>query len=277
MHAPSPVKRRAAVLVALPLLALTMTGTALAGASVDLDPKRIVFEGRTRSAEITLFNSGDAPGTYRILLKDVRMRPDGSFEEVAVKDALNPARDLVRYAPRQVTIAPGESQTVRVAVRKPAGLAPGEYRSHLLFTALPETEAAPASGPQGRAAPSEGVATNLKVNLGLSIPVIAREGELAAEASLVGPRLEPGPGGRSRLAVDLRRRGTTSLFGDVEVTRENGTVLGAVRNLAVYTNLDVRHVTLDLTEPPGAGPLLVRFRESRDKGGRVLAETRLAR
>lgn len=105
-----PSRRWGAILAALSPLALTMIGAAQAGAKVDLDPKRIVLEGRARSAEVTLFNGGDKPGTYRILLKDVRMREDGSFEEVEAKDALNPARDLIRFAPRQVTIPPARAR-----------------------------------------------------------------------------------------------------------------------------------------------------------------------
>jgi hypothetical protein len=174
-----------------------------------------------------------------------------------------------------VTIAPGRSQPVRLAVRKPAGLAPGEYRSHLLVSALPGSEDEAEAATPGPA--TEGVSTSLKVILGISIPVIVREGELAAEAALANPRLEARPGGTPRVVVDLQRRGSKSLFGDVEVASAGGAVLGVIRNLAVYTNLDSRHVALDLTEQPGSGPLSVRFRESREKGGRILAETRLVR
>ena len=43
------------------------------------------------------------------------------------------AADLVRYSPRQVELAPGEVQTVRIQIRKPEGLKDGEYHSHLVF------------------------------------------------------------------------------------------------------------------------------------------------
>ena len=45
-------------------------------------PSRAVFEGRTRSIELSLLNRGTKTTTYRISMINRRMRADGSFEEV---------------------------------------------------------------------------------------------------------------------------------------------------------------------------------------------------
>ena len=47
------------------------------------------------------------------------------------------AEDMIVYAPRRVTLAPHEPQSIRIAARPPQGLADGEYRVHLLFRAIP--------------------------------------------------------------------------------------------------------------------------------------------
>ena len=101
-------------------------------------PTRVVFEARRRSAEVTLVNIGTDTATYRISFVHQRMKPDGSLEAV---DTPGPgeafADDLVRFSPRQVTLEPRVAQTVRMQLRIPAGLTAGEYRSHLLFRAIP--------------------------------------------------------------------------------------------------------------------------------------------
>ena len=38
---------------------------------------------------------------------------------------------MIRYAPRRVTVPPGGSQQIRILLRRPRDLEPGEYRSHL--------------------------------------------------------------------------------------------------------------------------------------------------
>ena len=101
-------------------------------------PTRLVFEGRSRGGEVTLVNSGTETTTYRIEVIRLRMKEDGSFEDVVEPQAGERfANDLIRYSPRQVTLDPGVPQTVRVQLRLPAALEEGEYRSHLLFRAIP--------------------------------------------------------------------------------------------------------------------------------------------
>ena len=53
---------------------------------------------------------------------------------------------MIVYAPRRVTLAPHEPQSIRIAARPPQGLPDGEYRVHLLFRAIPPaTPVVPAS------------------------------------------------------------------------------------------------------------------------------------
>ena len=45
---------------------------------------------------------------------------------------------MVRLSPKQITVGPGENQTVRFNLRPPADLDSGEHRSHLLLQVIPE-------------------------------------------------------------------------------------------------------------------------------------------
>lgn len=101
-------------------------------------PTRVVFDGNTRTAQIDVINSGTETMTYRISLIRRRMTDTGEF--VPVESAHEQERfadEMIRYSPRQVVIPPGGTQAVRLQLRKPANLEDGEYRSHLLFQALP--------------------------------------------------------------------------------------------------------------------------------------------
>lgn len=151
------------------------------GGDLMVAPTRIVFEGRTRAAEVTLVNAGQATATYRVFFENMVMTEDGKFIEAPKAPGSIGAEDLVRYSPRQVTLAPGAQQSVRMQLRKPAELPEGEYRSHMIFRAVPKPEDAPKALPGIKtAADPEGdkaIRVSIKAIFGVSIPVIVRHGQ----------------------------------------------------------------------------------------------------
>jgi len=54
----------------------------IAQASLMVTPTRIVFEGRVRTQEVNLLHRGEKETTYRISFQHMRMKPDGSYEEI---------------------------------------------------------------------------------------------------------------------------------------------------------------------------------------------------
>ena len=112
----------AAVLALSAALALSLVAAA-APASAGIGdllvaPTRIVLDGR-KGAEVILNNIGDEPATYRISVEFRRMTPDGSLVDVpepTAEDKL--AEDMIVYAPRRVTLAPHQPQSVRVTARR---------------------------------------------------------------------------------------------------------------------------------------------------------------
>jgi hypothetical protein len=241
-------------------------------------PTRVVLEGRERTAEVTVINQGTKPATYRISFRHMRMTDMGQLEDVT-DSALEGmyADDFIRYSPRQVLLQPGEAQLVRLLVRKPPDLKPGEYRSHLLFRAVPDRNAGADIEPVVR---EDGISVRLIPVFGISIPVIVRHGDLTVTAELSDLALDPhaGPDHPPSLKLTLERAGDLSLYGDMiaEFERAGKTVeVGLVRGIAVYTSMSRRSVQFRLNPPDGlsltGGKLRVKYHAS-DNREDVLAE-----
>lgn len=273
-------KKTAFRLVACSIGAILFPGvTALAQGLGDLavTPTRVVLEGRARSSQLTLINRGRSAATYRISF--VQMRMDTGGQLAAITEALPGERfsdALIRYAPRQVTLEPNVAQTVRLLLRKPPDLAAAEYRSHLLFRAVPATTAGSdieRLDPEGRE-----IGIQLSPIYGVSIPIIVRHGELDLDLSVTELALtRKSEEGDNVLDFRLNRGGERSFYGDVTalfVPRSGGaeTVVGEIKGVAVYTpNVD-RRVRMRLHPPEGMtlarGKLKVLLRE----GPEVIAQ-----
>ena len=104
-------------------------------AALLVTPSRVVFEDRTRTAQVTLVNKGSETATYRISFIRQNMTEDGKFVPAEKDESGLYSDTMVRYSPRQITLSPGQSQVVRLMLRKPKNLPDGEYRSHMLLCA----------------------------------------------------------------------------------------------------------------------------------------------
>ena len=261
----------AAALIAAPALLPIQPATAGVG-DLLVAPTRLVLNGG-RGAEVILNNIGDEPATYRISVEFRRMKRDGSLEEVGDPgEAEKAAQEMIVYAPRRVTLAPNEPQSIRISARPPKGLPDGEYRLHLLFRAIPPATpvAAPAS------APARGLSFKLTPVYGVTIPVIVRLGNLDVQAGISNVRLEQ-RNGRPAVALDISRSGRRSTFGEVRVLKAGiKDPIGIQRAVAVYTELDQREVVVPVSESftgNVAGPVTVQYIETYDDGSKTIAET----
>jgi P pilus assembly chaperone PapD len=252
-----------------------------ARADLMLYPTRLVFDKNMRAAQIELINNGAEPATYRLSLVNRRMSETGEFiaiETPAPGELL--AEPMLRFSPRQVTLQPGTSQTVRVMLRKPAELADGEYRSHLQFDKLPDIQAG--NSVESRAEPGSGIGIVLTALVGASVPVIVRHGATAASVALSNLELL-GPPAAPLLAMQFARSGSASVYGDLNVsfTPRGGAEqqVGKMAGIAVYSPNSLRQAKLPLQPPAGLvlahGTLQVSYRERADAGGALLAQASL--
>jgi P pilus assembly chaperone PapD len=260
---------------------LTPMSSVMAASQLMVTPTRLVFEGNERSEQITVINTGDATGTYRIQLVNKRMTSAGKFEDVKTAESDELFADkMIRYSPRQVVLEPGKSQVVRLSLRKPKGITAGEYRSHLLFQAIPQNAG---HDIKNVAENSKNISINLTAIVSISIPVIVRHGETAATVSFASATYEAAATDRTPpgLLLELERSGTQSVYGDLlaEFVQEGGasTVIGQVGGIAIYTPNKTRTFKLPLKIPPSLdvkkGVINVYYRSPADQGNKVLAQT----
>jgi hypothetical protein len=265
------------VLSALALAASALGLPSPARADLLLVPQRIVFEDQDRAATLTLVNNGDETETYRISWKQLRQLPDGQYTEIQTPGpGEHFADDMIRYSPRQITLAPGEPQTVRLMLRKPDGLALGEYRSHLAFTAEPRQIQAPgAAGAQGN---GKNLGVQLAFVYGVSIPVIVRQGPLSATGAL-SMALKPSNNGYD-ITATISRSGTESLYGDLVVNYVppggKPVQLQEVDGVSVLLPNNQRSTTVGVALSPeqhrAGGQLQLLYRNPSEAGGGVIAE-----
>jgi fimbrial chaperone protein len=233
------------------IFALFVTGFLLtateARADLTITPIRVVFQAHDRSASVELLNLTDHRNTYRFGWIYLKATPDGKYEKVfSVKDD-DPfgVPNMVIFSPRQVTIEPHGHQLIRLSLRRPANLPPGEYRAHLTMTRLAKTEL---SQPDPTA---KSVEMALQANVGFSIPIIVRQGEdKDLKISLSDPELKA-QGRGTLLKVNINRvAGKFSAYGTMKVfwkpLKGDEREMGMLSNLSLYPELKTRAVMIPL-------------------------------
>ena len=265
------------------ILALVlMTGECFAAAQLMITPTRVIFDGNTRNAKVTLINTGDSTGTYRIGLVNKRMTVDGNFEDI--KEARNGelfADKMIRYSPRQVVLEPGKSQVVRLSLRKPRSIKDGEYRSHILFKAIPQDAGADINA----VTKSDKISIKLTAIVSISIPVIIRHGKTSIATKISSIKFQPAEHEKDKpkLVMEITRSGNQSVYGDLlaEFIQEGGTstILGQVNGVAVYTPNEKRVFKMPINVPAGQnlrnGVIKVYYRDSEGAEKKVLTHTKL--
>ncbi|MFM5952962.1 MAG: molecular chaperone [Novosphingobium sp.] len=256
------------------LLAAASAVPAQAQGDLLVAPTRVVINNGG-TAEVVLSNIGERAATYRIALELRRMDESGDFNDVAEADANlgeRAALDMVRYAPRRVTLLPGQPQAVRISIRPPEGLPDGEYRVHMSFRAVP---AAPDPAAPAEAGPATGVSIKLVPIYGITIPVFFRQGRLEAKAEIANPHLVRTEGG-AYVEIDMARSGTRSVYGELIAKTARGDVVFNLRGVAIYAEVARRKVEVPVNAEQLAklhGPIRIEYRELPENGGALLAET----
>lgn len=257
-------------------------GSMSARADLMLHPTRIVLEGNRRSAQLEVINQGTETEMYRLSIVRKRMTDTGEFVTVDMPmEGEQFADDLIRYSPRQIELAPGASQAVRLMLRKPAQLAAGEYRSHLVFERIPNAPKAVVEAPDNSA--QAGLDIKLIPLVNVSIPLIVRHGDTSAAASITDLRLESVADADPALSLTLHRTGNRSTYGDLVVysmpnnKRGAPEVITRVGGVAVYAPNALRRARLALPSSArkrlAAGTLRVTYQERPEQGGKLLAES----
>jgi fimbrial chaperone protein len=234
-------------------------------ASLLIYPIRVSFDETERSAQLTLSNTSSQTNTYRLEWQEKQAKAERGYVNLSEEEAkgLPTASKMLRFSPRQVTLRPGERQLIKLVLRRPRDLAEGEYRSHLLFKALP---------PNKEDKEEEDTKTSINIVLSFSIPVTVQQGKYDAQVSLKGTNIAYNPStGNRKVSLNLTREGLHSSSGDISAywTPSGGeeVLLAKLADYNLWSELSEANISLVSTEvdfTPMDGSLRIEYEGVRD-------------
>lgn len=249
-----------------------------ASSDVMVSPIYTIFEGRQRSAEVTLVNTTNTTNVYRLEWSLTRQKEDGTYEKIEqLPEGTIDPRTFVRFSPRQVTLLPQARQLVRLQLQKPADLPDGEYRLHLNFKRLPNDEELRAKRAQG-----QGMSLELRVTVGVSMPIVIRQGDYDSKAEIVDARFvhRKKPSGKEfrepELMVKVARTGKHGTYGRLRVFWQDGKKdiqIGTLNNFSIYADNGGRIGYVPLTQSQiTTGTLRVVYEGDGPQRGKIFTE-----
>lgn len=249
-----------------------------ARASLMITPILVVFEGRDRYADVTLVNNGDEETNYKMEWVYRRQIPiTGAYEALeTMGDKFDLSKHIV-FSPKRVRLAPKSKQKIRLALRRPEGIAPGDYRVHLMFTALADEQATVDDGEVG--GDKKGVGTAVSFSVSYSIPVLLRVGEPDTKAEIGTISLERDDNtGALKAIIPVTRspESSHSILGHLQVYHvdNNGSeeFVGEIINANVYSEINSRTFKVLLKKDITGGSLRVVVRNVGKEDSFVYAE-----
>ncbi len=211
-------------------------------ANLIITPLQVVIEGRNRTAQVVLVNNSNSISTYRLEWQQLnQVQGKGGYVELKGDDGKLYLKDFAVFSPRQITLGPGEKQTIRVAVRRPAELPDGEYRSHLNFRIIDKQD--PLEEITGL---NEGEKViKARVLASYSIPAIYRKGEYDVNIKIGQPSFSVNPAnGTMNVNLPVERSGVHGVVGSIEIYHApNGgqeTLIAGLANANMFTDITKR-------------------------------------
>lgn len=203
----------------------------------------VLFDANSakRAEVVRVTNSSNTQKSYRIKLINYKQNADGSYTDIEAPLLGNPfASPYVSFSPHETTLAPGQTQTVRL-VRKPmAAAADGEYVSHLLVRELPEKNAI------GKQADTGELTIDIKALYGVTIPIIIDKGDLNSSAVITTVTRETDTG-KPSVSVTVKRNGNRSFWGNL-IVKNGKKEIGRVNGFKIFMTTPERRVKIPLSE-----------------------------
>lgn len=169
----------------------------------------------------------------------------------------NSASHWVRFSPREFTLTPANSQTIRFSLRKKANAEPAEYRSYLVI----DCDAVSAIDNKERL-------LAIKPKLLHNVPIIVRNGELEANIDIANIKIEG-----TALSFSVERSGTRSVYADVElVDKGSDEVIDSLTGFSIYAESERYFFKMDM-KGYEAKDLKIRVTENIYFGGNLVYET----
>lgn len=246
-------------------------------ADLMLIPGRVILGDKDAYASVVMKNPGNAAGHYSVELIDMRMLENGNVVPTEPgKIAEYSALPYLHIAPRSMTLKPGETQSLRLILRKPATLEDGEYRAHLKVRLVNEN----ADETPFSVVTAKSISIAAKAHMVIIIPVIFRHGHTSYTMRIDAPKLSRDASGNPMLDMVLAREGNRSSMGDISVYYVNpegkSQLLKFYPGIPVYRSTDRRSVSIPLDVPKelnlSSGSLKIAYTTPEEENSRSLAE-----
>ncbi|MFV8369936.1 molecular chaperone [Flavobacterium sp. LB2R40] len=234
------------------LLLLNFSFPLLAQGDLMVFPKRIVFDGvQSRVQNVNLSNTGKDTTTYKLSYNQIQMDEDGKFNTIEEpEENQNFASPFLRYYPRTITLAPNESQIVKIQLIKTSELKEGEYRSHLYFRAVPKIKLLEIETTATDTLKPKGLDIQLTPVYGISIANIITIGPANTVVTLSNLALLAS----QDLYLDINRTGNQSAYGELDVNyispKGISTNVGLIKGFAIYAPGNLRRTKIKLNTIP---------------------------
>jgi P pilus assembly chaperone PapD len=266
---------KTAVHILLLLLFLSFVNSVQANLLVT--PKRVVFDERDRTHQVVLINATTQVRSYRLEWVEQQQVDGGAYRLLKDEEIIGrkKASDFMRFSPRQVRLGPGERQVVKILARRGANMAPGEYRSHLLFSALP-----PITETTNEAI--DGMKMELNVLVSYSIPVILNVNYKVPQILIGDVTINEKPEKENKFAdviVKLNKTGNYFTYGKVKAyfkaeNQDSFKEVAVLNGVSIYGEANTYNANLTWLEAPDArrGELKIRYEGDAEFSGTTFIE-----
>ena len=209
-------------------------------AAQTVTPLRAVLSSDNPEAVFTVSNPTDRLLEVKLDWLDLTAREDGTYEPASAEHrASSSAAPYLIVTPAGFQLSPGMSRIVRVVRRDDAksGTQP-ERRSHLLI----ETQ------PAGKNLKTVSAKLPINMALGMSVPVILRDGAADIRAEIDQVKLVRMTDGGLALSVTINANGAHSLYGAIraETAGRQKQTIARRENIAVYPETGTRRILMEL-------------------------------
>ncbi len=237
----------------------------MAQADILITPSQVVFQDRDRFGSVMLVNTGNESRTYDMEWMFFKMIDgEGSYDVVDKPPTDFDLSKYVIFSPRRVTLAPGASQKIKLALRRPSEIPEGDYHVHLKFALdakAPEDIVERQKKDIETVEGSSGAAVG--INVSYSIPVILVSGKSEVDVNISGLKLGRNQkSGSLEASFLLERSGKPySILGHIYVFHidEKGREekIGEVGNAFVFSEVNSRSFKVPLTKDITGGSLRI--------------------
>lgn len=253
-----------------------ISSVSLADKVMFFTPTRVLLDDQKKVEVMNITNLSDITRSYKISMQDQVMTYQGIT--ASVDNFEYSAKRMLRFVPREFTLAPGERQTIRIMSRLRPETKEGEYHTHIRF--LEDVSQRQKNNP-----PTGSQAASISAPLAYEalIPAVVSHGNVNTTIALKDAKiLKASDGSAYKVDLVLSRAGNGqgTAYVDTHYVAPDGTMTAVTprRTVYLYREIDERikdyEFTLASDLKPG-GAIKISVYDKPEKGANVVNETTL--